>query len=301
MTENLSKRNSMKKKIVGLAMVGLVGFAAVQFTSCSGCQQAKTEQPTMDAKKDSMDQARVDQLKKIFFNIPSPVEMASLIKDQGYTYDKKMLNGVENVDKYLGEVKQAVNLGIYGADLSYASIFDQKQESMASAMAIEGGINDSTITKLAEYQDNRDSVLKIVTGAYADLNGYLKENNRIEVSALVISGGWLEALHLCLQYSEKPNSTLIRQRIGEQKMVLENLLNYYESFDNKPSLAEMKADLMEIQKELNKVEITSEKTTVTKGKDGVMTIGNNSKTNVKDDTLKSLNVLVKKIRSKYVA
>ena len=55
---------------------------------------------------------------------------------------------------------------------------------------------------------------------------------------------------------------------------------------------------MEIQKELNKVEITSEKTTVTKGKDGVMTIGNNSKTNVKDDTLKSLNVLVKKIRSK---
>ena len=300
----------MKKKIVGLAMVGLVGFAAVQFTSCSGCQQAKTEQPGMDAKKDSMDQARVEQLKKIFFNIPSPVEMASLIKDQGYTYDKKMLNAVENVDKYMGEVQQAVNLGIYGADLSYASIFDQKQESMtyfaaakklASAMAIDGGINDSTITKLAEYQDNRDSVLKIVTGAYADLNGYLKENNRIEVSALVISGGWLEALHLCLQYAEKPNSDLIRQRIGEQKMVLESLLKYYESFDNKPALAEMKADLLEIQKELNKVEITAGKTTVSKAKDGVMTIGNGSKATVKDDTLKALNVLVKKIRSKYVA
>ena len=91
----------MKKKLVGLAMVGLVGFAAVQFTSCSGCQQAKTEQPSMDAKKDSMDQARVEQLKKIFFNIPSPVEMASLIKDQGYTYDKKMLNAVENMERVL--------------------------------------------------------------------------------------------------------------------------------------------------------------------------------------------------------
>jgi hypothetical protein len=300
----------MKKKIVGWLMVGALGFSAIQFTSCSGCQQAKSDQPVMDSKKDSMDQARIEQLKKIFFNIPSPVEMASLIKDQGYAYDKKMLNSVDNVGKYLGEVKQAVNLGIYGADLSYASIFDQKQESMtyfaaakklASAMAIDGGINDSTVTKLAEYQDNRDSILKIVTGAYADLNGYLKENNRIEVSALVISGGWLEALHLCLQYAEKPKSELIRQRIGEQKMVLESLLKYYESFDNKPSLAEMKSDLMEIQKELNKVEITSEKTKVAKAADGVMTIGNNSKTTVKDDTLKSLSALVKKIRSKYTA
>ncbi len=300
----------MKKQIVGWLMVGALGFSAVQFTSCSGCQQAKSDQPVMDSKKDSMDQARIEQLKKIFFNIPSPVEMASLIKDQGYSYDKKMLNSVDNVGKYLGEVKQAVNLGIYGADLSYASIFDQKQESMtffaaakklATAMAIEGGINDSTVTKLAEYQDNRDSILKIVTGAYADLNGYLKENNRIEVSALVISGGWLEALHLCLQYAEKPKSELIRQRIGEQKMVLESLLKYYESFDNKPSLAEMKADLMEIQKELNKVEITSEKTKVAKATDGVMTIGNNSRTTVKDETLKSLSALVKKIRSKYTA
>jgi hypothetical protein len=300
----------MKKQIFGWLIVGALGFSAVQFTSCSGCQQAKSDQPVMDSKKDSMDQARIEQLKKIFFNIPSPVEMASLIKDQGYAYDKKMLNSVDNVNKYLGEVKQAVNLGIYGADLSYASIFDQKQESMtyfaaakklASAMAIDGGINDSTVTKLAEYQDNRDSILKIVTGAYADLNGYLKENNRIEVSALVISGGWLEALHLCLQYAEKPKSELIRQRIGEQKMVLESLLKYYESFENKPSLAEMKADLMEIQKELNKVEITAEKTKVSKAADGVMTIGNNSRTTVKDDTLKSLSALVKKIRSKYTA
>jgi hypothetical protein len=264
----------------------------------------------MDTKKDSMDQARVEQLKKIFFNIPSPIEMASLIKKEGFTYDKKLLNAAENATKYIGESKQAVNLGIYGADLSYASIFDQKQECMkyfavaknlATAMSIDGGINDSLVTKLAEQQENRDSILKIVTGAYADLNGYLKENDRIEVSALVISGGWLEALYLSLTYAEKSNGAAIKTRIAEQKMVLENLLNYYSSFSDKPVLAEMKADLLEIQKVLNQVEITAEKTTVTKADDGMMVIGNSGKANMKDDTLKSLMEVVTKIRTKYIS
>jgi hypothetical protein len=288
----------------GLAM------SALQFTSCGGCQQSSQQQPPMDAKKDSMDQARIEQLKKIFFNIPSPIEMASLIKKEGYSYDKKMLNPVENVDKYIGEAKQAINLGIYGADLSYASIFDQKQESMvyfaaakklASAMSIEGGINDSVVTKLAENQDNRDSILKIVTSAYGDLNGYLKENDRIEISALVISGGWLEALHLSLQYAQKSKGDALKTRIGEQKLVLENLLNYYSSFDSKPVLNDMKNDLLEIQKVLSQVEMSSQKTTTTKAEDGVMVIGNGAKTAVKDDTLKALTETVKKIRTKYIS
>jgi hypothetical protein len=300
----------MKKRLIGFVVMSGLAMSALQFTSCGGCQQSSQQQPPMDAKKDSMDQARIEQLKKIFFNIPSPIEMASLIKKEGYSYDKKMLNPVENVDKYIGEAKQAINLGIYGADLSYASIFDQKQESMiyfaaakklASAMSIDGGINDSVVTKLAENQDNRDSILKIVTSAYGDLNGYLKENDRIEISALVISGGWLEALHLSLQYAQKSKGDALKTRIGEQKLVLENLLNYYSSFDTKPVLNDMKNDLLEIQKVLSQVEMSSQKTTTTKAEDGVMVIGNGAKTAVKDDTLKALTETVKKIRTKYIS
>jgi hypothetical protein len=296
--------------LIGFVVMSGLAMSALQFTSCGGCQQSSQQQPPMDAKKDSMDQARIEQLKKIFFNIPSPIEMASLIKKEGYSYDKKMLNPVENVDKYIGEAKQAINLGIYGADLSYASIFDQKQESMvyfaaakklASAMSIDGGINDSVVTKLAENQDNRDSILKIVTSAYGDLNGYLKENDRIEISALVISGGWLEALHLSLQYAQKSKGDALKTRIGEQKLVLENLLNYYSSFDSKPVLNDMKNDLLEIQKVLSQVEMSSQKTTTTKAEDGVMVIGNGAKTAVKDDTLKALTETVKKIRTKYIS
>jgi len=129
----------------------------------------------------------------------------------------------------------------------------------------------------------------------------LKENNRIEVSALFISGGWLEALYLSLTYAEKSNGAAIKTRVAEQKMVLENLLNYYSSFSDRPVLNEMKTDLLEIQQVLNQVEITSQKTTVSKAEDGVVVIGNGGKANMKDDTMKSLMEVVKKIRTKYIS
>jgi hypothetical protein len=123
----------------------------------------------------------------------------------------------------------------------------------------------------------------------------------VEVSALVISGGWLEALYLSLTYAEKSNGSAIKTRVAEQKMVLENLLNYYSSFADRPVLNEMKSDLLAIQKVLNQVEITAQKTTVTKADDGVMVIGNGGKAEMKDDTMKALMDVVKQIRTKYIS
>jgi hypothetical protein len=68
--------------------------------------------------------------KNIFHNIPPPMETAALLKKAGAEYDKDILNDVKNVDNYTAASKQALNLGIYGADLSYASVFNNTQESM---------------------------------------------------------------------------------------------------------------------------------------------------------------------------
>jgi len=106
---------------------------------------------------------------------------------------------------------------------------------------------------------------------------------------------------LSLQYAQKAKGDALKTRIGEQKLVLENLLNYYSSFDSKPVLNDMKNDLLEIQKVLSQVEMSSQKTTTSKAADGVMVIGNGAKTAVKDDTLKALTETVKKIRTKYIS
>jgi hypothetical protein len=276
--------------------------------SC-GAGNETADQPAVEANMDSLQMARMEELQKIFFSIPAPMEMASLIKGMGYSYDGSMLNPIEGATRYTGEVSQAVNLGIYGADLSYASMFEQKQESMnylaaaqrlAREMGVDGALNDEIIERLQSNQDSRDSLLKIVSEAYSDLNGYLKENNRIEVSALVVAGGWLEALYLSTRYAENDNPEL-QKRIAEQKYSLTHLINYFQEFGEHEKLAGMKADLLALQALFDKVSIEAGATELKKESDGMVVIGNQSKVNMTPETLKEIATKVAEIRTKYTA
>jgi hypothetical protein len=280
----------------------------VLFNACdSGNNQG--DQPPVKANIDSLQLARMAELQKIFFSIPAPMEMVSLIKGMGYQYDGALLNSTSYVTRYTGEVSQAVNLGIYGADLSYASMFEQRQESMnylaaaqrlAREMGVDGALNDRVIERLQANQESRDSLLAIVSEAYADLNGYLKENDRIEVSALVVSGGWLEALYLSTRYAEK-DSPELKRRIAEQKYSLNNLLRYFEEFGEHQSLSGMKADLESLKPLFDQVSIETGTTQMKKEKDGMVVIGNQSKVNMTPETLLQIATKVAEIRSKYTA
>jgi uncharacterized protein YihD (DUF1040 family) len=285
----------------------IVGCCALLYSCESGSNQQGAALPKKAM--DSTDMAKAKDLEKMFFSIPAPMEMASLIREAGFGFDKAMLNSTDHVSRYTGEMKQAINLGIYGADLSYSSIFDQKQESMnylaaaqklAREMGVEQALDDKTIERLNANQDSRDSIMKIVSEAYADLNGFLKENDRVEISALVVSGGWLEALYLSTQYAQsgKPQ---IRQRIGEQKYSLENLISYFSKFGEKPVLNEMKQDLAALKVIFDEVKVQSSKTTTAKDNNGLIIIGNSSSVDLTDETLKKIETKVKEIRSKYTA
>jgi hypothetical protein len=286
-------------------MLGLTMLMA----SCVESADKKTTQPPVQAQLDSAEVARMKELEKIFFSIPSPVEMSSLIKQNGYQFDQSKLVSTANLDKYTGEARQAVMLGIYGADLSYTAIFEQKQltteyfaaaQKLAGQMDADGTITPELLERLEKNQENRDSMLHIITEAYSDLNGYLKEKDRVEVSAMVVAGGWLEALYLSTQYSGDGNSAM-RQRIAEQKYSLNNLMSYLEKFGDKPSLQELKADLSSLQAVYGAVAETKGKTSTSKDESGKMVIGTTSTIAMDDATLNKIATLTGELRTKYTA
>jgi hypothetical protein len=277
--------------------------------SCVESTDKKTTQPPVQAQLDSAEVARMKELEKIFFSIPSPVEMSSLIKQNGYQFDQGKLVATANVDKYTGESRQAVMLGIYGADLSYTAIFDQKQltteyfaaaQKLARQMDADGTITPELLERLEKNQANRDSMLHIISEAYSDLNGYLKEKDRVEVSAMVVAGGWLEALYLSTQYSGDGNSAM-RQRIAEQKYSLNNLMSYLEKFGDTPSLQELKTDLGRLQEAYAAVAESKGKTSTSKDESGKMVIGTTSTITIDDAALSKIATLAGEIRTKYSA
>jgi hypothetical protein len=162
-----------------------------------------------------------------------------LLKKAGAEYNGKILNDVKNVDRYTAASQQALNLGVYGADLSYASVFNHTQESMfysscsrklADKLGVINAFNDSTLELMQSKMNDRNALLDIISETYWNVDAYLKENGRDNISALMIAGGWMEGLFIATQVSATNDSPELRQRIAEQKLSLNDLIALVDSY-----------------------------------------------------------------------
>ncbi|MBK7383526.1 MAG: hypothetical protein IPI81_09340 [Flavobacteriales bacterium] len=225
----------------------------------SACGGGQPEQDTLVTANagDSLPQGeRMTKTRKIFYNIPSPMEMAALLKKAGASYNSKILNDVKNVDKYTAASKQALNLGVYGADLSYASVFNHTQESMfytscakrlADRLGVNNAFNDSTLEAMEKNQNDRDKLLDIISETFWSVDAYLKENGRDNISALMVAGGWMEGLYIATQVSSTSDSPELRQRIAEQKLSLKDLMALLDTYQtDDAALAGVREDLKAI-------------------------------------------------------
>jgi hypothetical protein len=223
------------------------------FSACGGDQPPQEGLQVDNSQDSSLVANRIRKTKNIFYNIPSPMETAALLKKAGADYNAKVLNDVKNVDKYTAASKQALNLGVYGADLSYSSVFNHNQESMfyvscskklADRLGVSSAFNDSTLEALEQNQNDRDALLDIISSTYWNVDAYLKENGRDNISALMIAGGWIEGLYIATQVTKTNDSDELRQRIAEQKLSLNDLIELLNSYNvDDAALTSVKADM----------------------------------------------------------
>src|SRR3954470_11616837 len=202
------------------------------------CNNSTTE--TEVAGSDTMQaKSKNPKAQEVFYSIPSPIETISLLKAAGAKYNAAYLNPIDNVSKYTSVTSKALNLGTYGSDLSFTSMFDQTQESMlylrcanklASGLGINSAFNESTTNRLESNLQNRDSLLNIIADSYWTTDAYLKDNGQPGVSALIVAGGWVEGLYIGTQIANSTQNKEVITRIGEQKLSLENLIALLESY-----------------------------------------------------------------------
>ena len=63
--------------------------------------------------------------------------MATILRETVGDYNIDVLNPYDAYSKYTTNKKTALNIGVYGADLSYARMFDQIQPSVNYLSAIK--------------------------------------------------------------------------------------------------------------------------------------------------------------------
>jgi hypothetical protein len=301
---------STKKLTVFTVMVSFA-LAGVSIISCGNASEsenaAEGAEVTIEDLEGSAVSTRTETIKKIFYTIPAPMEMASLIQSSGADFDNDVLNPVDRVNTYMTRKQKALNLGVYGADLSYTTMFERSKESLyylsavrqlADQLGASNIINDNLITRVEANKEVRDSLISIVSDTFWSLNAKFKEDGMEDVSALVIAGGWIEALHLATSHV-KDNDQL-RQRIAEQKYSLDDLVKLIGTYDNQENLADVKADLEKMQAIFAEVQIIKGKTETSKDDSGTMVIGGVKQVTMSDETLQKVIAATQEVRAKYI-
>lgn len=189
------------------------------------------------------------------FSIPSPVQTALAIRKAGLKYQKDLTAPLEKGDAVVGKMAQSAVLGMYGADLAYVTVHKDGQRAMATMQAIEKLGNKLEITNsfdralLDKFKSNlgsEDSLLQFSGTAFRAADQYLKNNQRDDVSALVLAGGWLESLYLTVSDPAAAKDQTLVNRIGEQKNTLAALVDLLERSDKENAAASFVTGMKEL-------------------------------------------------------
>lgn len=293
----------------------LLSFIA-SLTLLFSCGEDSDSTPIQSVDKDVVEKAdstraNIFNIGGELFSIPSPIQTAFLIKKSGADFNKEILNSPKNTPNYSTKFKKAVNLGIYGADLGYVTLYDNTQDALSylnsvqqlsDELGVTGAFNKELIERFSENVGNQDSMLVLVSDAYRAGDSYLKDNKRHDVAALILAGGWIESLYFSINIVEQTNDASVIRRIGEQKTSLENLLNLlYTNYEDQDiaALADQLADLKDVYEGIEYTYVF-EKPTIKAAKKRTVI---NSKTEVKvtDEQLKEISKQVRSIRENLIS
>jgi hypothetical protein len=206
---------------------------------------------------DSIPDKSEKDLDKTVYKLPSPIELYKFLSVSGAKFNEKSLNSIERKEKYNTSTRKALNLGIYASDLAYSAVFEKTQEtfqyfktarSLADELAISEGFNERVATRIENNLENVDSLYEIASDAYWDATTFLEAENKTELLSFIIIGSWIESVYIASNSVEKfsPKNEIII-RIAEQKLLLENLLDYLNSHEKNEEINKILRKLNELE------------------------------------------------------
>jgi hypothetical protein len=179
---------------------------------------------------------------RIFYNMYLSVEMSTLFKSINASFNKNLMNPYDKANEYEISGEKAVNLGVYAVDLSYSRAFDQIEYAgnylkAMHKLATELGISEDrfyiSVKRIEQNVSNKDSLVKIANELYSATESHLKNSDRESAAALVVLGGWTEALYIATNMVNKKQKDIeLLERIADQKASLKNLIDLLNKYKN---------------------------------------------------------------------
>jgi hypothetical protein len=297
--------------------IALWSVTLLLLTGCGSEKKKLDDQSFEESLRDSslnVSALNQEMIDGILQQIPSPLEISVLLKESGTRYNGSLLNPSGNFERYSSRYKMALNLGVYGTDLGYTNIYEQGRagldylsaiRSLADGLSIGQFFDLETIGRLAANSKNLDSLLLMTTKNFNEINRYLEEQGRSYQSVLLLTGGWMEAMNItCQTAAGNPENKELLQTVGEQKIVLEQIMLLLSFYKQDTEISSLFADLESLKSAYEKVVIThtyKEPTMEIVG--GVALVKDNSTTSVEisQEDFEKIKSITNSIRTKIIS
>jgi len=280
----------------------------------AACGQRPSENLEVDL--DNLDvgelQISSETMNDIIQNIASPIEVAALISALNVPYSTHYLSDPESLSTNTTSFEMAFSLGALSADLGYLNMYEKTGTAvnylssinrLADALQIGQFFDFATIKRLATSSSDLDSLMFISVNSFNNMDDYLRETERSNLSALMIAGVWIEGLYLATQVAVQNTNEDLKSMIGDQKLILNDLLLVLNNYKNEETIVRYINDLEQIKSIYDEVKITYEVgEPETIEKDGMLMVVQNESSHVtmSDETLQKIIELTEQIRNTHM-
>ncbi len=293
-----------KNKLV----IGLL--SAVTVASISACSGSSEDSEVQNVEIVDTNAVNVDTMEHIVeYSVPTPNELFEIIKLQGGEQQLNLVNPLENSDKYVDTKAKSLNFGIYSADIAYLSCFGigvdflkyfKKIEELGEELGISSAFDEDIMDRIENNEGDSDSLFSISNDSYYDSYLYLEENEKGTELSLIMAGGFVESLYIISNLvNEYNDNDPIVKKIGDQKIVLENLLDFIFEYSDDTAVSEVIEDLSGLADIFESQMTFEESSTSVKNNEGTLMLSGGGNYLMNADAFSAIKAKAQELRDKY--
>jgi hypothetical protein len=229
----------------------LVAATAILMMSCGGSGDDELQNVVVG---DTTTTVTTPDQPAVEYAVPTPNELFEIIKIQGGEQRPGLVNTLDNRPNYVDLKAKSLNFGVYSADLAYMSCFGigteflmyfKAIEEMGEELGISGAFDEELMERIENNEGDTDTLFAISNETYYDSYLYLEENGKGVELCLIMAGGYIESLYIICNLVDKfKEGDPIIEKIGDQKLVLENLLDFILQYSDDQMVSEVMDDLI---------------------------------------------------------
>ena len=294
----------MKNKILFVSLIAAT--FPVLLVSCGGEGEDELTVVATDTTNNTNTQPEQPAVE---YAVPTPNELFEIIKIQGGEQRVGLVNPLDNRSNYVDQKSKALNFGVYSADLAYMSCFGigteflmyfKAIEEIGTELGIEGAFDEELMSRIENNEGDTDSLFAISNESYYDSYLYLEENGKGVELCLIMAGGYIESLYIVCSLVDKfKEGDPVIEKIGDQKLVLENLLDFILQYSDDESVSEIMDDLISLSEVFEtSMEFEESGTSIDKGENNMLILTGGGSYKMTKNSLEKITAKAKELREK---